>query len=207
MRSIALFAGLFLMVFSTIASAVWASPEVLTPDQLVVEAITCSGNESTNCELLKKELRLIPGEKLNEKEIENARIRLNLMGLFKEINITLKKGGTRGQVIVDIGVVEGAPYYSELTAGAIYDTYGSAKVFSGTIGNRNLFGNGKIFQGAWTARNDSTFGGLWAPLGILASEWGAFPTCPCDINASCIPNISILTEEILTIFLGKTEFH
>jgi len=107
------------------------------PENLIIDSIECSGNENTDCEIIKKEIYLNPGDNINEDEIQNAKIRLQLLGLFKSVDLSLSKGSERGHVILKTEVKEASPYFSETTINRTV-------TFKG--GHRNLFGLGKVLQ-------------------------------------------------------------
>jgi outer membrane protein assembly factor BamA len=102
-------------------TSVWAE-DSYSPENLVIDNIICSGNVTTDCKIIGRELYLEPGQKISEVEITNARIRLSLLGLFDAVNIQLKKGQERGHVVVDVGVIEGSPYFSQIRAGPSFTT-------------------------------------------------------------------------------------
>lgn len=120
------------------------------PEGWVIEAIECSENKITSCSVLKNELYLRPGDKVNEQEIDNARLRLRASGLFYDTQISLKKGSERGKVIVVIEVQERSASYVNLGVFSSASIQLPAKWSSGdanlTVGNRNLFGLGKRFS-------------------------------------------------------------
>ncbi len=134
----------------TVASVAWGEDiQVLTPDQLVIEKIECVGNERTTCETIQEEVRITAGDKVDESEIANARIRLGLMGLFKESDLALEKGSEPGKVILKIQVKEESPLFADLTVGGIVDNGVFRPGLKTTFGHRNLFGTGKILQGSF----------------------------------------------------------
>ncbi len=126
------------------ADATTATAATLEP--LILSAIECSGNTNTDCEILRREVHLQVGHPVDEEELENARIRLQLMGLFRSVSMSLKKGAERGQVIVNIDVVEGSPWFSETSI----EAHSKNRIaLSYKLGHRNLFGTGKILQGSF----------------------------------------------------------
>jgi outer membrane protein assembly factor BamA len=120
-----------------------------TPEDLVIESVQCTGNRRTDCELIRRELYLSEGDKIDEEEIDNARIRIALLGLFSRIDLSLKKGSERGKVQVQIDVEEASPYFTEATLGSAYAFYRPSQIGELRAGNRNLFGKGKVLQGAF----------------------------------------------------------
>src|SRR5690349_8451433 len=94
MKNIWVFAAFLGLIF--VLQSKGFAEEVITPDQLKVEDVICTGNERTQCDLIKSELRLSPGDQVDEAEIRSGKIRIGLLGLFKEVDISLKKGSQRG---------------------------------------------------------------------------------------------------------------
>lgn len=117
------------------------------PEGWVIEGIECSENKITSCSVLENELYLRPGDKVNEQEIDNARLRLKASGLFYDTQISLKKGSERGKVIVVIEVQERSATYVNVGVFSTASIQLPAKWSPGdanlTVGNRNLFGLGK----------------------------------------------------------------
>jgi len=119
------------------------------PETWTIEKIECAGNEITSCSIIENDIYLRAGDKVNEEELENARLRLKTMGLFYDVQISLKKGEMRGQVIVLVQVQERSANYVNLGVDTTLRRYGiegnSATV---GVGNRNLFGLGKKLEAA-----------------------------------------------------------
>lgn len=136
-----------------------------TPEDLIIDAIECNGNTRTNCEIIKSEIYLNPGDQLNEEEVKNAKFRLQLLNLFKSVDLNLVKGSQRGHVVLNVEVVEDSPLFSETSfyAGPLErsDMYRSLSV---KVGHRNLLGQGKVLQATISPNdllkiNDSAFNG------------------------------------------------
>lgn len=139
-----------LAVTALFASAKAYSKE-FEPEDLVIDGIECTGNALTDCEIIKREIYLNTGNKVNEEEIKNAKIRLQLLNLFKSVNLSLKKGIERGHVVLNVDVVEANPLFSETSithSGS--SSLGTNAGLAVKLGHRNLFGKGKILQGTLT---------------------------------------------------------
>lgn len=156
--------NIFIFVF-TVNFSTKATAQEFTPEDLIIDAIECAGNERTECEIIKNEIYLSPGDRLNEEEIKNAKIRLQLLNLFKSVNLNLAKGDLRGHVVLNVEVVEDSPVFSEtsIRTGPLgrSNSYGD---LSWQVGHRNLFGKGKILQATISPNeflkiNDSPFMG------------------------------------------------
>ncbi|MBL7557703.1 MAG: hypothetical protein JNM24_17875 [Bdellovibrionaceae bacterium] len=116
------------------------------PSELIIDNIVCEGNDSTSCDLIQKEIYLNIGDRVNEEELSNARIRLQLKNLFKSVNIFMKKGTERGHVNIVVEVIEGNPFFMEVDyqlQGTRDSNFHNRSV---SMGHRNLFGLGKTFR-------------------------------------------------------------
>ncbi len=117
-----------------------------TPESLIIDDFECVGNLRTNCDIVTREIFLAKGDKVSESEIENSRIRLLLSGLFRDVNISLKKSSEYGHVVVLITLDELSPYFTELS-NTFQSRYGSNyDSLLVRVGTRNLFGLGKLLS-------------------------------------------------------------
>ncbi|NVB85340.1 MAG: BamA/TamA family outer membrane protein [Kofleriaceae bacterium] len=75
---------------------------------LLIEAIEIRGNKSTQEEIIRRALPIQPGDVLHasDKRLRNARFKVLALGFFREVNFSMKKGTERGNVIIEIEVVE-----------------------------------------------------------------------------------------------------
>jgi|GEM_PF-3640015 len=124
--------------------------ESIFDQEFVLENIYCVGNTKTKCSLIKKELRVRSGKKVRDKDLQNSKIRLQLLGLFDEVDLNLKKGSERGKVDLEVSVKEGSSIYTVLDIGLGHinrRVYDSRSEFRNdlqlTLGTRNLLGLGK----------------------------------------------------------------
>lgn len=117
--------------------------------QPVLENIICDGNKKTKCSLIKKEIYLKRGSKVNEEELQNSKIRLQLLGLFNNVEFKLEKGSSRGKVNLRVIVDEASAYYSVSGVSAGKNKFDDKVQLQGqyTVGNNNLFGKGKRLSG------------------------------------------------------------
>jgi hypothetical protein len=111
---------------------------------LVVQEITCAGNDETSCEFIRDHLYLDAGQSLDEEEIRNAELRLSSLRNFKSVSIRLEKGAQRGAVIVVIEVEEASPITTESLIGGSSRMELQSGVFAARIADQNLFGEGKL---------------------------------------------------------------
>jgi len=159
----------------------------LTPGEdigpvLLIEAIEIHGNTSTQSELIRRALPIAPGDVLraSDKRLRSARFRVLALGYFREVTLAMKKGSERGNVVIDINVVErGTIVLNRLWFG---HTNVAPYWLGADAAERNLFGlgvgvgGGFIFAGKGDIENTRN---QWAAEIRLAdgslrgSPWGA----------------------------------
>lgn len=118
------------------------------PEDLVIESIECSGNERTSCDTIKQSIHLKSGEKVNEEEIENSRIRLSVTGKYETVELSLKKGSSPGKAVLLVSVKEAPSLYNSLSSGFMRFGDRNSVVVDTTVGTRDFLGKGKSFQGS-----------------------------------------------------------
>jgi outer membrane protein assembly factor BamA len=111
---------------------------------LIVEDVQCRGNALTACEFITGHVYLGAGDRLDERELQNARLRLAAQPNFEAVDIRLEKGSARGRVIVVIEVTEANPLETEWLAGISHRLESTRQVLAGRITHHNLFGAGKF---------------------------------------------------------------
>jgi len=151
-----------LLIFTLLIASSWsqADEKVHTRDnkdaenlfeqEYILEKIYCRGNTTTKCSLIKNELWIKPGSRIHDRDLQNSKIRLQLLGLFDSVELNLKKGSGRGKVNLEVNVKEGTSLYTvfDLGLGLINrDLFSQRSAFRNdlqfTLGTRNLFGLGK----------------------------------------------------------------
>lgn len=122
-----------------------ANGQEYKPEDLIIDSIECAWNTNTDCDIIKNEFYIKPGDKINEEEIQNAMIRLQLLNLFKTVEITLQKGIEKGHVVLLAEVVEDNPLFFEASLGVNFNYLSSKSLnkFPFAFGHRNLLGKGK----------------------------------------------------------------
>jgi outer membrane translocation and assembly module TamA len=113
-------------------------------DTLIVEGLQCRGNSLTACEFITGHIYLTPGDRLDEHELQNAKLRLTTLRNFDSVDIRLEKGSAQGLVTVVIEVAEANPLAMEWLLGTSARLYGLNQVLAGRLAHQNLFGAGKI---------------------------------------------------------------
>lgn len=127
----------FLCMGLTFASVVFGEEAPLE-----IEKILCEGNEKSTCGFIQSQTSLQENERVDEEKIKEAKLRLQLIGYFEEVEIRLNKGSAPGRAVMMITVKERSSYSYSASAGAAYSDewlYGALDV-TGT--NKNLTGSG-----------------------------------------------------------------
>ena len=109
---------------------------------ILIESIEVIGNTATQTELIRRTLPLSPGDVLHagDKRLREARFRVLALGFFRDVNLSMRKGSERGQVILEVRVVErGTVVLNRLWFG----TSNVSPYWVGAdVGERNLLGLG-----------------------------------------------------------------
>ena len=164
-----------------------ARADELVPDDdfgpiLLIEAIDIKGNTATQDEIIRRALPIKPGDILHaaDKRLLSARFKVLALGFFREVTSVMKKGSQRGNVIIEITVVErGTFVLNKLWFGRTELTPYWAGV---DIGERNLFGLGIALGGAFIYAADGGVDGgrdQWAGElrlsdgSLRGTRWGA----------------------------------
>src|SRR5262245_36548114 len=122
-------------------------PDALHPDDefgpvLLIERIDIAGNTATQDEIIRRALPIAPGDILHasDKRLRSARFKVLALGFFRDVTLTMQKGSERGNVIIQIDVVErGTVVLNRLWFGS---TSASPYWFGTDVGDRNLLGLG-----------------------------------------------------------------
>jgi hypothetical protein len=138
-----LFVGVLLAAFAP----VYCLAQEQDQDQtLIVQEVRCQGNTSTNCEFISGHLYLSNGDALNEREVQNARLRLSSLSNFKSVDIHLEKGATKGRAVIVIEVAEASPITKEILIGTSSKFSRLSQKMTARMSHQNLFGSGKILD-------------------------------------------------------------
>ena len=109
---------------------------------IMIEAIDVIGNTATQTELIRRTLPLQPGDVLHasDKRLREARFKVLALGFFRDVTLAMRKGNERGQVILEVRVVErGTVVLNRLWFG----TSNISPYWLGAdVGERNLLGLG-----------------------------------------------------------------
>jgi len=149
---------------------------------IFIEAIEITGNTATQSEIIRRALPIQPGDILHssDRRLRDTRFKVLALGYFRDVTLAMRKGSARGQVILEIHVVErGTFVLNRLWFGTNpYSPYW----FGTDIGERNLLGMGvSIGGGVIYAAHGNVAGSRdqWAgelrlaDASLLGTRWGA----------------------------------
>ncbi len=148
---ISFFTLIFLFINLTTTIVLADEPKMEEDNSLsqdfVFEELICDQASKSKCERIKKEARFKSGEKISDKDLRNAKIRIQLLGLFKDVNLSLKKGSAKGKVVVAVETSDRSPVYTimglQAGYGDVNDSNGLEANADFTVGHRDIFGTGK----------------------------------------------------------------
>jgi len=149
---------------------------------IVIESIEVYGNTITQTELIRRTLPLAVGDVVHasDKRLRDARFKVLALGFFRDVSLAMRKGSARGQVVIEVRVVErGTVVLNRLWFG----TSNVSPYWVGTdVGQRNLLGLGvSIGAGFIFAANGDVENSRnqWAgelraaDPSLLGTRWGA----------------------------------
>lgn len=149
---------------------------------LLIEAINIRGNTATQDDIIRRALPIAPGDILHatDKRLRNARFKILALGFFRDVKFAMRKGSERGNVIIDVEVVERRTFIlNKLWYGR---TALTPYWFGVDIGERNLFGLGISMGGALIYAADGGIDGArpqyagelrMADGSLHGTRWGA----------------------------------
>ena len=114
-----------------------------------IEQINVIGNTATQAEVIRRALPIRIGDVLHasDKRLREARFRVLALGFFREVDLAIRRGSQRGQVVVEIRVVErGTLVLNRLWFGT---TDVSPWWLGADVGERNLLGLGIAVGGGF----------------------------------------------------------
>lgn len=149
---------------------------------ILIERIEVIGNTVTHPELIRRALPLHPGDVVHasDKRLRDARYKVLALGYFRDVTLSMRKGSARGQVILEVAVVErGTVVLNRLWFGT---TDVSPYWLGADLGERNLLGMGVAVgagfiyaaHGDVEGSRDQWAGELRvADPSLLGTRWGA----------------------------------
>jgi outer membrane protein assembly factor BamA len=129
----------FLLLAMTVAPLL-CHADSIQPVSLIVEDVRCKGNVLTTCAYIRGFLHLASGDRLNEKEVQDAKLRLSSLPDFVSVEIYLDKGSAKGRALVVIEVVEADRVENEFSAGTSSRLSSLYQTFEGRVAERDAFG-------------------------------------------------------------------
>jgi len=129
--------------------------EIVENDIAYIEDINIKGNIKTKDKVIRRELRVYPGERFDGKKIRKSKERLDNLGFFEEIRFGTEPGSQANNVDLVVDVKEAKTGYFSFGGG-----YSSIDEFMGFI---------EIRQRNFDYRNFSTFTGAGQDLSVMLS--------------------------------------
>ncbi|HEY4242025.1 MAG TPA: BamA/TamA family outer membrane protein [Kofleriaceae bacterium] len=107
-----------------------------------IEAIEITGNTATDADIIRRAIRLAPGDVLHASDhrLRDVRFQVLALGFFREVTLAMHKGSQRGRIVIEVHVVErGTIVLNRLWFG---HTVASPWWVGADVGERNLLGLG-----------------------------------------------------------------
>jgi outer membrane protein insertion porin family len=148
---------------------------------ILIERVDITGNTATQAEIIRRALPLSPGDVLHssDRRLRDARFKVLALGFFRDVSLAIHKGSVRGQVVIEVHVVErGTLVLNRLWFGSTDLTRWWA---GADVGERNLLGLGIAVGGGFIYAHHGDFGGardqyaaeLRASVSsVRSSRWG-----------------------------------
>jgi hypothetical protein len=149
---------------------------------LLIERIDIAGNTATQEEVIRRALPILPGDVLraSDRRLREARFKVLALGFFRDVALAMRKGSARGQVVIEVRVVErGTVVLNRLWFG----TASLSPYWIGAdVGERNLLGTGVAVGGGFVYAAEGAAAGAreqWAlelraaDPSVLGTRWGA----------------------------------
>src|SRR5215470_14462644 len=75
---------------------------------VLIEEIDITGNTATQTEIIRRALPISVGDILHasDKRLRDARFKVLALGFFRDVALAIHKGSQRGQVVIEVNVVE-----------------------------------------------------------------------------------------------------
>jgi outer membrane protein assembly factor BamA len=145
MHRILLISLLYAITLINQLSLLRASTEELP--KIYVSSIKCFGNKTTKCSFIQNKFFLASDRELNQKTIDEAKVRLLATNLFNHIEINLKKSATKHHMDIEVIVTERNNYMVNLNGSYARRKTPYHEIATETLGieleNNNFMGKGK----------------------------------------------------------------
>jgi outer membrane protein insertion porin family len=124
-------------VSQTSSPALFVAAEFAT---VLIERIEVIGNEKTSLDVIMRRIDIRIGALLDDRAVEDARLRLLATGFFKSVEFRLRRGSQRGRVILVLALVE----RNTILIDGLYYGHSELEAFVGglSVHESNLFGEG-----------------------------------------------------------------
>jgi outer membrane protein assembly factor BamA len=125
---------------------------------VMIEQIDVAGNTATQTEIIRRALPISVGDVLHasDKRLREARFKVLALGFFRDVALAIRRGSQRGQVIVEVRVVErGTLVLNRLWFGT---TSLSPWWLGADVGDRNLLGLGIAVGGGFIYAHQAQLG-------------------------------------------------
>ncbi len=114
--------------------------EINEAPRVFVERISINGNTRTLDRVIRREFTLVEGDPFNNSQLRRSEARINNLGFFSAVNVSVEPGSTPDRSIIRVNVAEQST--GEISLGAGFSTT------TGPLGNfsiteRNLLGRGQ----------------------------------------------------------------
>lgn len=148
---------------------------------ILIEQIDITGNTATQTEIIRRALPIDAGDVLHasDKRLREARFKVLALGFFRDVTLAIHKGSQRGQVIIEVHVIErGTLVLNRLWFGT---TTLSPWWAGADVGERNLLGLGIAVGGGFIfARHGDVIGARdqyatelrVSDASVLGTAWG-----------------------------------
>ena len=121
--------------------------------QVTVERIDISGNTTTRDKVVRREMKLVEGELFNAADLKRSRARINNLGFFEAVDVTMDEGSDENHAKINVAVKERPTGTFSIGAG-----YSSVDGFvgQGSITQENFLGRGWKMSLAASIGGEST---------------------------------------------------
>ncbi|HEX2687464.1 MAG TPA: BamA/TamA family outer membrane protein, partial [Kofleriaceae bacterium] len=125
---------------------------------ILIEQIDITGNTATETEIIRRALPISAGDVLHasDKRLREARFKVLALGFFRDVTLAMHKGSQRGQVVVEVHVIE----RGTLVLNRLW--FGTASLspywIGADAGERNLLGLGVAVGGGFIFAHQADLG-------------------------------------------------
>lgn len=125
--------------------------------RIFVERIDIEGNATTLDHVVRRQFRVVEGDPFNPRQIRETAERIRALGLFSDVQVNARQGGSGDQVVVGVDVEEQPT--GSLSFGASYSVSDGIGL-TGAFSERNFLGRGQTLKFDVTVGADSLNSGF-----------------------------------------------